>query len=185
MWTWQFKAYQNLMASNCKLEVDSSDKPVLEKVYKGKIRSLLDLITSKPNIMLSVCLCTRFQSVPKESQLKATKRTFKLIARTNNLGLWYLRGGGLELIGYFDANYAGNKVNIKCKTSSCHFLIIYCVIALQKAKSNGLIHFWGWIYCHWSMLCLNIMYQLITQRPWIGLQDDSYQVWQSKCYQNH
>lgn len=48
---------------------------------------LLYLTTSKPNIMLSVCLCARFQANPKESNLIVAKRMFKYLLGTKDLGL--------------------------------------------------------------------------------------------------
>ena len=35
-------------------------------LYKGMIGSLLYLTTTRPNIMLSACLCARYQDNPKE-----------------------------------------------------------------------------------------------------------------------
>jgi hypothetical protein len=37
------------------------------------IGSLLYLCTSRPDIMLSVCMCARFQTAPKEYHLRVVK----------------------------------------------------------------------------------------------------------------
>jgi hypothetical protein len=82
-----------------------------QKVYRSMIGSLLYLCASRPDIMLSVCMCARFQSDPKESHLTAVKRILRYLAYTPKFGLWYPRGSSFDLIGYSDADWAGCKIN--------------------------------------------------------------------------
>ena len=63
--------------------------------------------------MFSVCMCARFQASPRESHLKATKRILRYLKHTPNVGLWYPKGAKFELVGYFDSDYAGCKVERK------------------------------------------------------------------------
>ena len=67
------------MSTTTKLIKDEKGKEVDKKLYRGMIRSLLYLTISRPDIMFSVCLCTRFQSCPKDSHLSAVKRIFKYL----------------------------------------------------------------------------------------------------------
>ena len=53
------------------------------------IDSLLYLTASRPDIMLSVCLCARFQSCPKVSHLMAVKRIIRYLKGTIGMGLWH------------------------------------------------------------------------------------------------
>jgi len=55
------------------LDSDEKGKKVFESIYRGMIGSLLYLTASRPDIQLSVGICARFQSNPKESHLKAVK----------------------------------------------------------------------------------------------------------------
>ena len=97
------------MTSNYKLNLDLSGKLVPKKIYRGMIRSLVYLTTSKHDIMFSICLYAR---AFKEYHLKTLKRTFKYLFNSLNIFLEegscsvYLRDNNLELIGCFDANYA-------------------------------------------------------------------------------
>jgi hypothetical protein len=75
------------------------------------IGSLLYVTASRPDIMFSVRMCARFQSSPRESHLKATKRILRYLKHTQNVGLWYPKGEKFELIGYSDSDYAGRKVD--------------------------------------------------------------------------
>jgi hypothetical protein len=51
------------------------------------INSLLYLTASRPDIMFSVCLCTQFQSCPKESHSMAVERIFQYLLGTIDLRL--------------------------------------------------------------------------------------------------
>jgi hypothetical protein len=86
------------------------------------IGSLLYLCASRPDIMLSVCMCARFQAAPKEYHLSAVKRIMRYLILTPYLGLWYPKGAHFELIDYSDADYVGCKVDRKSTSRTCQFL---------------------------------------------------------------
>ena len=77
------------MSSTCKLGKDEEGKRVDQMLYRRMIWSLLYLMASKLDIMFSMCMCARFQSDPRKSHLVATKRIFRYLASTQNIGLWY------------------------------------------------------------------------------------------------
>lgn len=86
------------------------------------IGSLLYLTASRPDIMFATCLCARFQADPKESHLIAVKRIFRYLKGTPNLGIWYPKDTGFDLVGYTDSDYAGCKIDRKSTSGSCQFL---------------------------------------------------------------
>jgi len=55
------------MTTSTYLDLDENGKSMDESKYRGMIGSLLYLTTSQPDIMLSVCLCARYQAYHKES----------------------------------------------------------------------------------------------------------------------
>jgi hypothetical protein len=69
------------------------------------IESLLYLCASRPDIMLSVCMCARFQADPKEVHLRAVKRIMRYLVYTPKFGLRYPNGSTFDLIGYSDADW--------------------------------------------------------------------------------
>jgi hypothetical protein len=83
---------------------------------------LLYLCASRPDIMLSVCMCARFQAAPKYYHLRVVKRIMSYLVLTPNLGLWYPKGPHFEHLGYSDANYAGCKADRKSTFVICQFL---------------------------------------------------------------
>ena len=109
------------MQTNGHLDLDEGGKAIDQKVYRSMIGSLLYLYASRPNIMLSVCMCARFQANPKECHLMAIKRIFQNLEHTPNLGLWYPKGSTFELLGYSDSYYAGCKVTRNHHDLSIHW----------------------------------------------------------------
>lgn len=85
--------------------------------------SLLYLITSRPDIMFSFYLCTRFQANRKDSHLMAIKRIFHYLNRIKDLRLWYPRGNGFTLVGYSDSDFVGFKIYRKSILGHCLFLV--------------------------------------------------------------
>jgi hypothetical protein len=88
------------------LDLDKGGKSVDQKAYQSMIGSLLYLCASRPDIILSVCMCARFQSDPKERHLVAVKRILRYLVHMPCLGIWYPKGSTFDLIGYSDSNYA-------------------------------------------------------------------------------
>jgi hypothetical protein len=86
------------------------------------IGSLLYLCASRPDIILSVCMCVRFQANPKEVHLRAVKRIMRYLVYTPKFGIWYPKGSTFDLIGYSDANYARCKIDRKRTSGACQFL---------------------------------------------------------------
>jgi hypothetical protein len=101
------------MGTNGHLHLDTGGKSVDQKVYRSMIGSLLYLCASRPDIMLSVCMCVRFQANPKEVHLRAMKRIMRYLVYTPKFRLWYPNGSTFDLIGYSGADYAGCKIDRK------------------------------------------------------------------------
>ena len=116
------KTMKTLMSSSIKLDKDEKVKSIDSTMYRGMMGSLLYLTASRPDIMYSVCLCTRFQSCPKESHLIVVKIILKYLKGTMNIGLWYPKSNNFELIGFSDVDFAGCKVERKSTSDTCHFL---------------------------------------------------------------
>ncbi|KAK1363984.1 hypothetical protein POM88_039545 [Heracleum sosnowskyi] len=104
------------------LDLDSKGKKVDSSAYMGMVGSLLYLTASRPDIMFATYLCARFRVDPKESHLVAIKRIFRYLKGTHNLGLWYPKNTGFDLVGYSDSEYAGCRIDRKSTTGSCQFL---------------------------------------------------------------
>ena len=70
------------MPTNGHLGLGEEYKSVDPKVYHSMIGYLLYLCASRLDIMLSVCMCARFQAAPKECHLMAVKRILRYLVHT-------------------------------------------------------------------------------------------------------
>lgn len=100
------------------------------------IGSLIYVTTFKPEFLFSVCLCARFQSNPIESQLTVVKRIFIYLKGMINLCLCYRKFKDYKLVGYFDVDYAGDKLERKNTFGSCQFLGDNLISWSSKRKST-------------------------------------------------
>jgi hypothetical protein len=116
------KPAKTLMETDGHLDLNIGGKSIDQKTYWSMIGSLLYLCASRPDIMLSVCMCARFQSDPKECRLVAVKRTLRYLVSMPCFGIWYPKGSTFDLIGYSDSDYAGSKVDRKSTSGTCQFL---------------------------------------------------------------
>jgi hypothetical protein len=116
------KPIKTPMGTNGHLDLDTGGKSVDQKVYLSMIGSLLYLCASRPDIMLSVCMCARFQANPKKVHLRAVKRIMRYLVYTPKFGLWYPKGSTFDLIGYSDADYARCKIDRKSTSWTCQFM---------------------------------------------------------------
>jgi hypothetical protein len=116
------KPIKTPMPTNGHLDLNDEGKAVDTKVYHSMISSLLYLCASRPDIMLSVCMCARFYANPKECHFTAVKRILRYLVHTPNLGLWYPKGSKFDLLGYSNSDYAGCKVDQKSISETCQFL---------------------------------------------------------------
>jgi hypothetical protein len=117
------KPIKTHMGTNGNLDLNMGGKSIDQKVYRSMIGSLLHLCASRPDIMLYICMCARFQADPKEVHLRAMKRIMRyLVYTTPKFGLWYPKGSTFYLIGYSDADWAWCKIDRKSTSGTCQFL---------------------------------------------------------------
>nr|GEZ71887.1 uncharacterized mitochondrial protein AtMg00810-like [Tanacetum cinerariifolium] len=105
-----------------KLDVDQIETPVDATQYRNMIGALMYLTSSRLDIVHATCVCARYQAYPIEKYLKEVKRIFRYLWGTVNMGLWYTKDSGFELIGFSDADYARCKDTFKSTSGGAQFL---------------------------------------------------------------
>ncbi|GJU53808.1 hypothetical protein Tco_1227522 [Tanacetum coccineum] len=105
-----------------KLDADLSGEPVDQTDYHSKIRSLMYLTSSRPDIVQAVCYCARYQARPTKKHLKEVKRIFRYLRGTIHMGLWYPKGSGFELTTFSDVDHAGCLDTRKSTSRGIEFL---------------------------------------------------------------
>lgn len=114
------KPIRTAIGTNFKLDINQSGPKLNETMYRGIIKALLYLIASKPDIVFSIGICTRFQACPKESHLKKAKRILRYPKGTGYLVLHYLSGGSFDQTSYADADYTRYLVDWKSTPGIIH-----------------------------------------------------------------
>ena len=99
------------MNLSTELELDVEGKKVQVKMYRGMIRKLLYLTTSRPNIMISICMCARFQANNKESHFIVVKKILRHLASTPHIGIWYSKASSISLTGYVDVDFTSSRMD--------------------------------------------------------------------------
>ncbi|GJV64364.1 retrovirus-related pol polyprotein from transposon TNT 1-94 [Tanacetum coccineum] len=118
---------------------DLSGEPIDQTDYHSKIGSLMYLTSSRPYIVQAVCYCARYQARPNEKHLKEVKRIFRYLRGTIHMGLWYLKGSGLELTAFSNADHAGCVDTRKITSRGIQFLGDKLVSWLSKKQDYTLM----------------------------------------------
>nr|GFB72498.1 uncharacterized mitochondrial protein AtMg00810-like [Tanacetum cinerariifolium] len=104
------------------LDDDLSGTPVDQTKYCSKVRALMYLTASGPDIMHATCYCARYQEQPTEKHLTAVKRIFQYLKDTIQIGLWYSKDTGFELTSFLDSDHAGCLDSRKSTSGGIQFL---------------------------------------------------------------
>ncbi|GKC77953.1 retrovirus-related pol polyprotein from transposon TNT 1-94 [Tanacetum coccineum] len=105
-----------------KLYADLQGTPVEQTKYHSMIGGLMYLTASRPDIAFATFVCARYQVLPTEKHLKEVKRIFRYLRQSINMGLWYSKDYGFELIVYADADHAGCNDDYKSTSGGIQFL---------------------------------------------------------------
>ncbi|KAL4011046.1 hypothetical protein IC575_028092 [Cucumis melo] len=90
--------------------------------FKSLVGSLRYLTCTRPDILFSVGLVSRFVESPTTTHLKVTKRILRYLKGTLDYGLFYSSSKEFKLEGYCDSDWAGDT-NDQKSTSGYVFFI--------------------------------------------------------------
>ncbi|XP_072077812.1 uncharacterized protein [Arachis hypogaea] len=124
------------MHPNIKLDKDEHGRDVDETRYRGMIGSLMYLTSSRPDIIQSVGVCSRFQSKAKESHLSAVKRIIRYVLGTTNYGLWFPKTDSFQLVGFCDTDFAGDRIDRRSTSGMCCFLGKFLIVWSSKKQAT-------------------------------------------------
>ncbi|KAD5802556.1 hypothetical protein E3N88_13916 [Mikania micrantha] len=110
------------MAARPVLTSDSDGEDVDQHLYRLMIGLLMYLTASRPDIMLFVCQCARYQANPKPSHLIAAKRIFRYLVGKPHLCLWYPKNSEFRLHAYSNSDFGGCNLDRISTTGGCQYL---------------------------------------------------------------
>ncbi|GJT80290.1 retrovirus-related pol polyprotein from transposon TNT 1-94 [Tanacetum coccineum] len=105
-----------------RLDADLQGTPTDQTTYRRMIGGLMYLTASRPDIAFATFVCARYQARPTVKHLKEVKRIFRYLRQSYNMGLWYPKDSGFELIAYSDADHAGCKYDCKITSGGLQYL---------------------------------------------------------------
>nr|GEX73227.1 uncharacterized mitochondrial protein AtMg00810-like [Tanacetum cinerariifolium] len=102
--------------ATAKLDTDLQGTQVNQTMYRDMIGGLMYLTASRPDIGFVTFVYACYRVCPTKKHLKEIKRIIRYPRETINMGLWYSKDSGFELIAYSDADHAW--CNNDCKSTS-------------------------------------------------------------------
>ena len=121
--------------TNAKLvKEDSTSKLVDGSLYRAMVGSLLYIsIATRPDIANAVGVVSRFNSKPNQTHLTAVKRIY--LKGTINIQLSYTRSPSTGLLGYADADWAGD-IDTRRSTSGDVFIYVNGAISWMSKRQT-------------------------------------------------
>ncbi|KAJ6715422.1 GAG-POL-RELATED RETROTRANSPOSON [Salix viminalis] len=92
-----------------KLRKEDGSEAADEGLYRKIVGSLLYLTATRPDLMYSASLLSRFMSNPTRRHMGVARRVLRYVQGTLNYGIEYRKDKSTTLIGYCDADWAGNE----------------------------------------------------------------------------
>ena len=116
--------------------VSSNPDPALQHEYMSKVGSLLHLARhSRPDLSFATGFLGRFSSGPTLEHMELLNRQLCFLNATKNDGLM-LCGKGTELVGFSDADWAGDRLDRK-STSGLVVKLFGSLISWSSTKQKG------------------------------------------------
>ncbi|XP_057993123.1 secreted RxLR effector protein 161-like [Hevea brasiliensis] len=100
------------------LKDDGSDK-VDEGIYRSIVGCLTYLTATRPDILQSVSVLSRFLNCASEMHMKAAKRVIRYVKGTLDYGIKFTKCQNFKLQGYSDSDWAGSVDDMKSTSGYC------------------------------------------------------------------
>ncbi|KAF2302128.1 hypothetical protein GH714_032881 [Hevea brasiliensis] len=98
------KAVATPLDPNVKLSKENGDSILDATSYRTFIGSLLYLTTTRPDLMFTTSLLSKFMNSPSNSHFMVAKRVLKYLKGTSDYGVLYLKNENVKLEGYVDSD---------------------------------------------------------------------------------
>ena len=124
---------RNPIVPGHKLTRPGAGENVDPTTFKQLVGSLRYLIVTRPDLIYSVNLVSRYMEQPNEQHMLAAKRILRYVRGTTELGIQYKRQGEKKLVAFVDSDYAGDSDDRK-STSGYVFMLGGGVVSWASKK---------------------------------------------------
>ena len=96
------------------------DKCIDQTLYQSAVGSLMYLsVSTRPDISFAISSLARFSSKPTTEHWTALKRLLRYLKETLTRGILYNKDGSSTIVGYTDADWAGDVNDRKSTSGMC------------------------------------------------------------------
>ncbi|WZY94100.1 hypothetical protein YC2023_066429 [Brassica napus] len=105
-------------------EGEVEEKQLFEdpKLYRKMVGKLIYLTITRPDICFAVNQVSQHMQAPKVHHWKMVDRILRYLSGTAGQGVWMGCNGSTEVVGYCDADWAGDRVDRRSTIGYCTFI---------------------------------------------------------------
>ena len=117
-------------------KAEENEELIDKELYQSAVGSILYISTrTRPDVSYAIGSCARFSANPTKCHWTAVKRIMRYLKGTFNFGLIYSSTNPNDLVGYSDADWAGD-VNDRKSTSGYVFKICGGAVSWRSKKQS-------------------------------------------------
>ncbi|KAL5843259.1 hypothetical protein ACOSQ4_009217 [Xanthoceras sorbifolium] len=105
-----------------KLSKHGEGESIYPTFFKSLVGSLCYLTCTRPDILYTVGLVSRYMENPTTTHFKAAKRILRYIKGTIDFGLFYSISNDYKLVGYSDSDWGGDIDDRKSTSGLVFFM---------------------------------------------------------------
>ncbi|KAL0641316.1 hypothetical protein Bca4012_103701 [Brassica carinata] len=103
-------------------EIEDSKPYQDPKLYRKLVGKLIYLTITRPDICFAVNHVSQHMQVPKEHHWRMVERILMYLNGSPDQGVWMGCNGSSEVVGYCDADWAGDRTDRRSTTGYCTFI---------------------------------------------------------------
>ncbi|XP_040934583.1 uncharacterized mitochondrial protein AtMg00810-like [Gossypium hirsutum] len=123
------------IAVGMKLSSQGDHEPINESTYRSLVGCLLYLTATRPDILFTVSMLSRFMHCCNVQHFQAAKRVLRYIKGTLDYGVLFNKAETLKLKGYTDSDWAGSSDDMK-STSGYAFTLGSTMFCWSSKKQS-------------------------------------------------
>ncbi|KAK2982872.1 hypothetical protein RJ640_009714 [Escallonia rubra] len=152
------KLVKKPMVCGVKLRNFDDRKKVESTFFKSLVGSLRYLTCTRPGILFSVGLVSRFMEAPSSIHMKAAKQILRYLKGILDFGLFYKSSSIYELLGYCDSDFAGD-IDDRIEKAQAVLCFSWETMQFHGVRRNNLL--WHYQLVSPSMLMLLLVLAML------------------------
>ena len=125
------------LVQNLKLGEHLDQVPANRERYQRLVGKLIYLSHTRPDIAYAVSLVSQFMHNPSEEHMETVMRIIRYLKGTPGKGIQFLRNGHLDVMGYTDADWAGNVTDRR--STSGYFTFVGGNLVTWRSKKQNIV----------------------------------------------